>query len=94
MENFTANSFKKKNLKSFEEWLYYRIFTDKKYDPNKIMMYCIKISFGKRLIDAINTREGIDILETLRPSLKKKNKKKKTLLQKIYQKFPFTKKVK
>jgi hypothetical protein len=96
MENFAAYEFKKKNQISFEKWLYYRIYTDKKYDPDKKMMYCIKLSFGKKMIDLINTKSS-DFLKNHKPILNSNpspiNTYKKRL-KFLYKKFPFLKKIK
>jgi hypothetical protein len=79
------------NIIDFEQWLYFRLFNDKKYDPSNKMIYNFKIIFGKNLINAHTSKYNEDILNNLIPVIPKKKINK---WQKILKKYPFIKKLK
>ncbi len=86
LENNRINKIKKMDNYQFEEWIYFIFFTDKKYDPNKIGVICIILTFSKKMIE--NYNKSIDVLSYLRPKLPIKKKIFKNKINILFKKFP------
>jgi hypothetical protein len=96
------NSFKllKMNIHDFQKWLFFRIHTDKKYDPLEKMVYGFKLIFSPQMVNAYNVKYKTDVLINLINDNPKHNSFRtskilrysyKNKLFKLYSKFPFLK---
>lgn len=95
VENIRARKIKNLDISEFSNWILFRIFNDKKYDPEKIGFISILLTFNKKIIEKLNLNENKEILDYYRPmkplSIKLRSDQK---LKILYKKFPYLRKIK
>jgi len=93
-ENILINQFASMSYWEFEKWIIDKITIDNKYVTDKKDFYGIRIVFSKKIIENLNKKYSIDVLNYLKPKYPWKDDLLKEVKLKDYMKINELEKIK